>query len=64
MSLKRNSINLRDENSLINKIETENFIRATSSNIFYKNVFKTNTKTNYFYTTITTELLRQRKLNL
>ena len=57
MSFRKNSINLRDESLLINKTRTRIVIRVINLNIFFKNVFKINTKTNHYFTIIKTKLL-------
>ena len=59
MLFKKNSINLRDENFLTDKIKTKIVTRAINLNTFFENVFRTSAKTSHYYIIITTELLRQ-----
>ena len=58
MLLKKNTLNLRNENFLINKTRTKIVTRATNLNIFLENVFKTNTKLSHYYTIIKTKSLQ------
>ena len=64
MSLKKDSANLRDESFLTNKTEARIAICAANLNISFKNVLRTNTKTNSHHTTITAKSLLQQKLSL
>ena len=58
MLLKRNSVNIQNENFLTNKTRTKIIIYVTSLNISRENVLKINIKTNHYYTTITAKSLR------
>ena len=64
MSLKKNSVNLRDESFLTSKIKARIAIRAANSNTFLENVLRTSTRTSLHHMTITAKSLRQQKLNL
>ena len=57
MSFKKDSKNLRNENFLTDKTKTKIVTRATSSNTFHENVFKTNIKINHYHITITAKRL-------
>ena len=58
MSLKENSADSRDGNFLTGKIRAKIVTSATNLNTFLENVFKTSTKINHHYTTLTIKLLR------
>ena len=64
MSFREESTDFRDENLLTDKTETKIVTFVTSLNTFLENVFRTNTKTSHYHTTIMIKSLRQQKLNL
>ena len=55
----KNTLNLRDENFLINKTRAKIVTRAANLSISFKNVFRISIKLSHHYTTIKTKSLRQ-----
>ena len=58
MSLKKDSISLRDESLLTDKTKTRIAIFVTSLNISFESVLRTNIKTSHYFTIIRTKSLR------